>query len=115
MVEIWAVSLVIIGTFIGAFGSLYLKKSSDGFKFNIISIIKNRQLIFALLLYGISAILYIIALSGGELSIIYPFVSLGYVWATLLSAYSLKEKITNKKIISVAVIVMGVALVGLGG
>lgn len=48
------------------------------------------------------------------LSLIYPFVSLGYVWTTILSFYILKEKITNKKIISITLIVLGVILIGFG-
>lgn len=110
-----SIVLIIIGTIIGSFGSLYLKKGSDKFKiFEIHKTIKHQNIIKGFLLYGISVIIYVIALSNADLSLVYPFVSLGYVWVALLSFKLLKEKITKYKIIGISIIVLGVILVGLG-
>jgi uncharacterized membrane protein len=55
------------------------------------------------------------ALQGGELSVLYPLVSLGYVWVCLLSIRFLGERMNSVKWTGVAFIVAGVALIGVGG
>jgi len=43
-------------------------------------------------LYGLSTILLVLALRDGELSILYPVISLTYVWVTVLSFAFLKSR-----------------------
>ena len=73
---IQSIILIAIGTFIGAFGGICFKK---GVKQKIIDNLKSRFIYLGFFLYGISAIIYVIALSGNQLSKIYPLVSLGYI------------------------------------
>lgn len=101
---------IIIATWIGAFGALFLKKGSN-FKFK--EFYKNYTLFFGLLLYGLSSILFIYTLRFGELSIIYPLTSLSYVWVICLSIWFLKEKITKRKWLGIIFIIIGVILLGL--
>jgi len=65
-------------------------------------------------LYAIFAALLIYALRHGELSILYPLISLGYVWVTIISAVAFHESINAMKILGVATIVIGVAVLGWG-
>ncbi len=112
--ELWAVLLVVFGTGIGAFGPIFLKRASNSFGFNINGIIKNKNLIFGLFFYGIGTITFIPALKGGELSVLYPLVALGYVYVAFLSKIMLKEKITFLKWLGVSLIILGVSLIGMG-
>jgi hypothetical protein len=41
--ELWAVGLVLVGSIIGAFGPIFIKKASDSFSLNIKKIIKNKN------------------------------------------------------------------------
>ena len=102
--------LISIGTFIGAFGAICFKK---GVRKKLIDNIKSKYIYFGFLFYGVSAIIYIIALTGNELSRVYPLVSLGYIWTILLSALILKEKITKFKLISIFLIVLGIIFISL--
>jgi drug/metabolite transporter (DMT)-like permease len=66
-------------------------------------------------LYAISAMLLIIALKGGELSVLYPIIALSYIWVILASTIVLKENISTLRWAGVGIIFAGVTIVGIGG
>ena len=112
--QLWAVGLVILATFIGAFGPILLKRASAMKLSSINSLAKNYSLFAGVGLYGISTILFIPALKGGELSVLYPLVALTYIWVSLLSVKFLGEKMNKVKWMGIALIILGVTFIGLG-
>ena len=60
-----------------------------------------------LALYGCGALLMIIALKFGELSVLHPMMSAGYVLSLVLGALVLNEHITALRVVGVAVIIVG--------
>ncbi len=112
--QLWAILLVFIGTIIGSFGSLFFKLGADKLSFSIREQLKNYKLIVGFFLYGLSSIFYITALRGGELSVIYPLVSLAYIWIILISIKILKEKMNLLKWLGIAGIFLGVVFIGIG-
>lgn len=114
MTEMWSIGLVIFGTIIGSLGPIMLKKGSGKLNRKITSQLKNKSLILGLIIYITSAIIFIPALKGGELSLLYPLVSLGYVWVSILSMIILKEKMNKIKWLGVLLILVGVTFIGLG-
>lgn len=66
-----------------------------------------------IIFYALSAIIFIPALKGGELSVLYPFIALAYVWVAFLSKWILKEEVTSMKWIGILLILVGVSLIGL--
>ena len=112
--QLWAIGLVILATLVGAFGPILLKKASAGRLSNIKSLLENYNLVIGILLYGLSTILFIPALKGGDLSVLYPFVALVYIWVSLLSVKFLGEKMNKYKWVGIALIIIGVSFIGLG-
>jgi drug/metabolite transporter (DMT)-like permease len=112
MIDLWSIVLVLTATIIGAFGALLLKKGIDKYPFR--ELITSSLLIIGFLLYGLSTILYVVALRREELSVLYPLVSTSYIWTTLLSVKFLGEKMNKWKYIGLAGIVIGVILIGMG-
>lgn len=112
--ELWAMALVIIATTLGSLGPLFLKKSSVGISFNLKKLITNKNLILGLAFYALGTILFLPALPHGDLSVLYPLVALAYVWVSLLSVKFLNEKMNTLKWMGVALILVGVTLIGLG-
>lgn len=106
------VILVLISTLFGGFGSLLLKKGAKDMELNL-DLLKNYKLILGLITSATATIIFIFALQGGDLSYLYPFVSLTYIWILLFSNIFLHEKITKHKIYGVMLIVLGVSLIGL--
>ena len=113
--ELWSIILVLVGTVLGAFGALYIKIGSNDFSLNIKKIIKNQKLILGFVFYALSSVFYVIALKGGDLSVLYPIVSIGYVWVCLLSVWFLKEKMNKFKWLGIITIIIGITLIGIGG
>ena len=112
--QLWAIGVVMLASVVGAFGPILLKKASAELKLNIKSIITNTNLIGGVSLYGLATIMFIPALKGGDLSVLYPFVATVYVWVTLLSVKFLKEEMNKYKWIGIVLIIIGVTFIGLG-
>ena len=66
-------------------------------------------------LYGLNTVLMVFALRDGELSILYPIIALTYVWVTILSVIFFHESLNLFKLLGIAVVVTGVAVMGRGG
>jgi uncharacterized membrane protein len=109
----YAIVIVLISQMFAAVGALYLKKGSKNVHRRISSFLLNRFVLIGLLLYGISAVMFVPALKYGELSVLYPLVSTTYIWATLLSMYVLGEKMNSSKWIGIGLILAGVVVIGM--
>ena len=112
--HLWAVVMVVIATLVGAFGPIMLKKASAKKLTSIKSLFANRDLVIGILLYGFGTILFIPALKGGDLSVLYPFVALTYIWVSMLSVKFLGEKMNMPKRLGIALIIIGVVFIGIG-
>lgn len=112
--QIWAIGLVILATLVGAFGPILLKKASEKKLSKISSLIRNYHLMGGVALYAVGTVLFIPALKGGDLSVLYPFVSLVYIWVSLLSVKFLGEKMNALKWIGISLIIIGVSFIGIG-
>jgi len=62
--------------------------------------------------YGLATLIYIPALRGGDLSVLYPIISLSFVAVSLLSVWLLKERMNLLKWIGIVLIIAGVSLIG---
>lgn len=110
---LWAFGLVVVATLIGAFGPILLKKGSANLGLSVRRQLKNYSLIGGVALYLVSSVFFIYALRAGDLSVLYPFVSVGYIWVCLLSVKFLQEKMSWLKWMGIFFIIVGVSLIGL--
>lgn len=74
----------------------------------------NLALLGGLSFYGVSTVLLVLALKDAELSLLYPIIALTYVWVTLLSLFIFHDRVNPVKLIGIAIIVAGVAVLGGG-
>lgn len=111
--ELWAIALTLFSTMVGAFSPIILKKEAAKVVFKLKSWL-NWRLICGLALGGFSVIIFIPALSAGDLSLLYPLTSLTYVWVSILSVRFLKEKMNWPKWLGIFSIVLGAALISIG-
>lgn len=79
------------------------------------AMLTNLPLLVGYTLYGISTALLVLALRNGQLSLLYPVISLTYVWVTALSVVVLKESLNPFKVLGVGIIVLGVGILGKDG
>ena len=106
---------VILGAFVGSFGAVGLKSGAKRIERNFTSLLTNWRLALGVAAYLVSAVFFVFGLRQGELSILYPMVSLGYLWTLFWSKLFFGEPLTRPKLMGLGLILMGVALLGLGG
>ncbi len=106
-----AVALFLISPLVSAFSQIILKRSADDASLTGIRYYLNIRVIFAYALFFGCMLLNIWAYSlGMQLSLGTILESSGYLYVMLLSALFLKEKITRRKLIGNALIVLGIVL-----
>lgn len=74
---------------------------------------KEPKLWVGLVLFGISALFWLIVLSRVDLSLAYPMVGLSYVVVVVVARVALHEDVPALRWLGVVVIALGIALVGL--
>jgi multidrug transporter EmrE-like cation transporter len=107
---------VIGGSFIGSIGAAGLKAGARRLTHEnmIHSAITNWRLAAGIMAYLISSVFFVFGLRHGELSVLYPLVSLGYLFTLLWSRMFFGEPFTRAKFFGVGLILVGVTLLGLG-
>ena len=78
------------------------------------ALLTSVPLFAGLAVYGIGAVLMIVALKHGELSVLYPLISLSYVWVAILSVVLFAEDMNPLKLAGILVIMAGVGVLGRG-
>jgi len=107
-------------TLIGAAAQVLIKSGANhlahpGFVGALLGMLTNPPLFAGYCLYGVFTVLLVYALRDGELSILYPVIALTYVWVSILSVIIFHESMSLLKASGIAVIVLGVAVLGRGG
>ena len=111
--------LVLVCITLGSFGQIYIKKGLNevgGFKLNEILSTKffttflNPNVFLGLSLYVISTVFWLVLLSMGDVSFVYPFIALAYVLTAFLAIFYFNESISATRWIAILIIVGGVFL-----
>ncbi|PLW79463.1 hypothetical protein C0585_07475 [Candidatus Woesearchaeota archaeon] len=103
--RIRSIVLVILFTLITTIAQILMKKGA-------VSGIFNLFVFFGLAFYGFGTLMFIVALKDGELSILYPLISLSFVWVALSSYFLLGESLGISKILGIFLIILGIGLLG---
>jgi drug/metabolite transporter (DMT)-like permease len=105
---------VSVGAVIGSLGAAGLKAGANHLQLNIRALLTNWKLGLGLALYLISTVFYVKGISKGEISVLFPLVSLGYLWTAIWSKLFFGESFTRPKFIGLGLILVGCVLLGLG-
>lgn len=112
-----SLGLVLTSVAFGAVGQLTLKagmNSLGGVQLSVDTLLKmatNPLLLVGIGIFGISTLLWLLALSKADLSFAYPFLSLIYIAVLFGGAVLFQEDITVPRVLGFAVIVTGVWIV----
>lgn len=111
--------LVIVCTFLGTAAQILFKLSSNTAvtqKHSLIDTVMNPVLIGGFIAYGLSFLILTIALKEDDLSTLYPFIGLTYVWVSIISPlFFPSDTYSFLRFAGVAAIVAGVSFIGYGG
>jgi multidrug transporter EmrE-like cation transporter len=109
-----SILLVLLASFVGSFGSVFMKSGADRLERSVKGVLTNWRLPIGVLFYLISFAMYAAAVKSGELTILYPMVSLGYLWTLIWSYLIFKEPLTKNKFVGIGMILLGVVVLNLG-
>lgn len=108
-----SILLVLAASFIGSFGSVLLKMGAAHLNEGLRGIL-NLKLAGGIALFLGSSVPFIIALKHGELTVLYPMVSLSYLWTMIWSRIWFHEPITKGKVGGLLLILAGIVCIGAG-
>lgn len=111
----WPIFIALFCAVLGALGQLFLKLGSGNFIVSFNQIAFDWRVALGVAFYGLSSVLFIIALKYGNLSILYPMIATSYIWVSLLSFFVLREAFNTYKIMGLVAILIGVVLIGVKG
>jgi uncharacterized membrane protein len=113
-----AIVIIIIGIIFAAFGQVSWKLGMNqagqlsALNYTTIStVLLNPYVLLGFVMYGLSTIFWLIALSKKDLSFVYPFISLTYILVLVLSSLVLKESIGLTKIAGTLAIIIGLIII----
>ena len=106
--------LVFLASLIGSMGAVFLKAGASRLHRNIRSLVFNYRLGAGVGFYLLSSYFFVLGLRHGELTVLYPLVSLGYIWTLFWSRLFFREPFTRHKVFGLLLILVGVVFIGLG-
>lgn len=93
---------------IGRIGGAEVSQAGD----TLARAVKEPVLWLGLILFGISALFWLVVLSRVPLSIAYPFVGISYILIVLLARVVLNEHVPLMRWLGVVVVAAGIAIIG---
>ncbi|MFN7918454.1 MAG: EamA family transporter [Bryobacteraceae bacterium] len=109
-----SIALVFGASFLGSIGAVFLKSASGRINRDVWSIVMNWRLAAGIVMYVLSSLFYLKGIKQGELTILFPMVSLGYVWTLFWSRLFFQEEFTKSKFIGLGFIIAGIVLLAFG-
>ena len=108
MVLVWGASIL------GSFAAVSLKSGANRLSSGILQVFLSWRIGLGVVLFLLSSLLFVAGLKHGSLTVLYPLVSLGYVWTLLWSRLFFHERFNRSKLLGLLLILIGVFCIGLG-
>ncbi len=112
--KVSAVTVVLLTTLLTSTAQILYKLGIGDVTWSPKSILTNEYMVGGMVLYAVGGILIILALRGGEVSVLYPLIATSYIWVSFFSVRFLRESMNVWKWLGVITIVVGIALIGFG-
>jgi uncharacterized membrane protein len=107
-----AISMVCFCALLAALGQLCFKLAANQSGGPLLDYLLNPKIISGVSLYGVSAIIYLIALKKGDLSTLYPFIATSYVWVSIFAIFVLSEPFGVSKLVGLSFVLVGLYFIG---
>jgi multidrug transporter EmrE-like cation transporter len=106
--------LVLLASFIGSFGAVFLKLGAERLQLQLKSLLLNWRLAAGVAFFLLSSFFFVLGLRRGELTVLYPMVALGYIWTLFWSRLFFCEPFSRNKFLGIGLILAGIVLLNLG-
>ena len=102
------IALMLFSSLCVCLGQLFWKLAAAGDSTNIV------YLLCGFVLYGVGAVIMILAYRYGSLSVLQPMLAANYIFAPIIAKIVLDEAISLTRIFGILVIIVGILLIGGG-
>ena len=106
--------LVLLASFIGSFGAVFLKSGAERLHRQLRSLLLNWRLAAGIAFFLLSSFFFVLGIRRGELTVLYPMVALGYIWTLFWSRLFFGEPFSRNKFLGIGLILAGIVLLNLG-
>jgi multidrug transporter EmrE-like cation transporter len=106
--------LVLLASFIGSFGAVFLKSGAERLHLQLKSLLLNWRLAAGVAFFLLSSFFFVLGIRKGELTILYPMVALGYIWTLFWSRLFFGEPFSRNKFLGLGLILAGIVFLNLG-
>ena len=96
-------------------GQITMAASAPALWRTALGLAQHPAILFGLACYGISVVVWIVALSRVDVSLAYPMLSIGYVINAILAWWLFGEDVNPQRWLGIFVIIAGVVLVARSG
>lgn len=103
--------LILFTTLFVAGGQLLFNLASDIFAFSFQGIILNYFMWLGFIVYAGGLLTLIFGLKEGELTVLYPLLSLSYIWVLISSVLFFNDSLTLLKVAGTVSIVFGIIII----
>ncbi len=101
---------IAVAVVLGSAAQLFLKAGTNAAPVDL-KLAFDPRILAGIACYGISLIVWVLALSKTPVSVAYPMVSVGFALNAVLAWWLLGEAVTPARLLGIAVIIAGVILV----
>ena len=110
-----SMALVLFASFVGSVASVLLKAGANHLHRSRAELkIAAVRLSIGVALFLISSVFYVWGIKDGSLTVLYPMVSLGYVWTLVWSKIFFGEPLNRTKLAGVGLVLVGVIFIAVG-
>lgn len=107
-----AIAMVCFCALLAAMGQLLFKLAANDSMNQLVDYFFDIRILFGVSLYGVSAIIYLLALRKGNLSTLYPFIATSYIWVSVFAIYFLNEPFGLQKTFGLGFVLIGLYVIG---
>jgi multidrug transporter EmrE-like cation transporter len=114
---------VVVSVVFSSFAHVFLSKGASGLSLEnedllslggYVRIFGDQWIVLGVVFHILALVLWVLALNKVEITVAYPFLSLGYVLVSLMAYFWLGESLDLNKIIGMMMIVVGIVFISRG-
>jgi len=110
----WAIVLIIFCTFCTSSAAIFNKYAANKISLTLNGTLYNYYIYIALFLLGTGFGLLMLALRGGDVTVLYPIIATSFIWVTVFAYFLFNEELSFLKLLGVFIIIVGIVIVKSG-
>ena len=109
-----SILLILAASFIGSVGMAVLKSGANRLPPGLLPMVTSWRIALGVALFLLSSVFYVFGIRHGSLTVLFPMVSLSYIWGVVWARIFFHEPFNRSKLVGLVLLSVGVIFIGLG-